>query len=188
MMLPIVDRNFTRQLEQSETEALLSRLTAIGEKPGNPYGVDIQKFGNATAFMVKGMPGPYFNSVRGLESKDIHWIDEILRFYNERRVTCCIHLHPDALDHDGFKLLRDRGLYQYDFRSTLYGSSDVHRLFPQSESQIDIRELSRDEFNIFGEIYTQAFNMPSSYALAVGENNRVLHERDGWHFYFGIHK
>jgi hypothetical protein len=44
-MLQNINRDFSIALEQSETDTLLSRLTAIGEIPENPFGVSIRRFG-----------------------------------------------------------------------------------------------------------------------------------------------
>ena len=66
-MTLVLNGGLVEAIEQSEVDVLHSRLTAIKGINGNPMGVDIQKFGNATAFSVKNIPGPSFNTVKGFQ-------------------------------------------------------------------------------------------------------------------------
>src|SRR5690625_7102760 len=83
----VLTKELARNIEHSEIEALESRLTAIKGIAGNPMGIVIEKFGNATAFSAKNIPGPSFNTVKGLSGQDIHYIDNILEFYRDRKST-----------------------------------------------------------------------------------------------------
>ena len=53
----VLNKNLVASIEQSEIDVLHSRLTAIKGISGDPMGVNIQKFGNATAFSVENIPG-----------------------------------------------------------------------------------------------------------------------------------
>lgn len=181
MKIPVVDGAFAARLEQSESDALCSRLSAVGDQTGNPFGVSITRFGNSTAFLAKGMPGGYFNSVRGFGPQDLGEIDNILTYYREHGMPCRIHVQPGAASSEVFECLADRGLYQSEFRTTLYGSVPGEAL--NIPTSITIRDLDMDEFITFGDIYVQAHGMPESYAPSVADNNRVLCGRKGWHFY-----
>lgn len=81
----VVNKELVYTLEKSEIDALFSRLTAIKEIDGNPMDVEIQRFGNATAFSVKNIPGPSFNVVKGLKEGDEKYIDMIIDYYEKKR-------------------------------------------------------------------------------------------------------
>ncbi|WP_374020501.1 hypothetical protein ABU162_13305 [Paenibacillus thiaminolyticus] len=42
------------------------------------------QFGHAVCFYSKTMPWPSFNTVKGLRTSDIEYIDDMIRFYRER--------------------------------------------------------------------------------------------------------
>ena len=51
--MSLANRELAVRLENSEIETLSSRLTEIQKVQGNLMNVEIQMFGNATAFSVK---------------------------------------------------------------------------------------------------------------------------------------
>ena len=90
----VLTKGLAETVEQSEIDALHSRLTAIKEINGNPMGVDIKRFGNATAFSVKNIPGPSFNTVKGLKDGDEKYIDNIIDFYSNKEIPVRFELTP----------------------------------------------------------------------------------------------
>lgn len=49
-------------------------------------------------------------------------------------------------------------------------------------SNITIRKLKENEFDIFADIYVCGFNMPSFTKDSVRQNNEILYNERGWHF------
>lgn len=166
-------------LETSEIECINSRLTAIKKIAGNPMGVNIQTFGSATAFSVKNIPGPSFNTVKGLKDGDENYLDDIIHFYNEKDIPVRIELTPGHVSSTFLSFLSEKGFYQNDFHTTLY----IKDLEAKRANEIVIRELKRDEFDTFSEIYIQGFQMPSFLKNGVAQNNEILHDKEEWTFY-----
>ncbi len=50
-------------------------------------------------------------------------------------------------------------------------------------SNITIRKLKENEFDIFANIYVHGFNMPSFTKDSVRQNNEILYNEPGWHFF-----
>lgn len=142
-------------------------------------GVEIQTFGNATAFSVKKIPGPSFNTVKGLKDGDEKYIDEIINFYKEKEIPLRFELTPGHVSSTFLTYLSEIGFYQNDFHTTLYAQG----LEAKGENEIAIRILQKDEFNTFAEIYTQGFQMPSFLKNGVAQNNEILHDKEEWTFY-----
>lgn len=180
-MYPVVNKELAFTLEKSETDVLHSRLTAIKEQDGNPMGVEIQTFGNAAAFSVKNIPGPSFNTVKGLEAGDEQFLEEIVDFYRQKEIPVRLELTPAHTSSGLLTYLSQLGFYQYDFHTTLYTplSNEIWRAYPE----IDIRKLKKDEFDLFAEIYTKGFQMPSFLKSGVAQNNKVLYNDPHWTFY-----
>jgi hypothetical protein len=177
-----LESSFPLKVELAETNTVFSRLTAWSGLEGNPQQVYIENFGNAKAFIVKGIPDPYFNSVRGLTSEDMDQLDNIIEFYHDHKVSCRFDI-PPSVNPDLLLKLAERGYYQSGFHSSLYRFTNKELSIPGSDDGIEVRQIEDSEFNYFGEIYTKAFTMPDFLASAVTANNLVLKDRPGWQFY-----
>lgn len=59
-------------------------------------------------------------------------------------------------------------------------------LNPQLDSDITIRKLNENEFDLFGEIYTKGFQMPDFLAGGVAANNKILYSNPQWTFYLAM--
>ncbi|MBD2871966.1 GNAT family N-acetyltransferase [Paenibacillus arenilitoris] len=177
-----------QRVESAETNTLFSRLSGMMSKEGNPEQVYIERFGNAHAFMVKGIPDPYFNSVRGVSSEDIDQLDRIIEFYRDHNVPCRFDMPPFASAELLLKLA-ERGYYQYGFHSSMCGSLPrAEQLIHQIDEAVSVRKIRGSEFSLYGEIYVKAFNMPEFLATAVSQNNLVLEKIPGWHFFLASYR
>ncbi|GGB34118.1 GNAT family N-acetyltransferase [Virgibacillus dakarensis] len=181
--------NLARRIEQSEIEALKSRLTAIKEMDGNPMNVEIKEFGNATAFSVKNIPGPSFNTVKGISGSEEKYLDAILEFYKERGVPARFEITPAHASLELFKALHEKGYFQSGFHTALAGSLS-HDVITNEETDasISIRKIREHEFETFGDIYTKGFHMPSFLKEHVAQNNKVLYNHDNWTFYLASYE
>lgn len=182
-MTVVVNKELGFRLENAEIDALCSRLTAIQGISGNPMGVEIQKFGDATAFSVTNIPGPSFNTVKGLTANDEKYVEKIIRFYKEKEIPVRFELTPAHVSPDLLTYLNTLGFYQLDFHTSLYKGTDSMLSEEKVEPQISIRELEIDEFDAFAEIYTNGFQMPSFLQNGVAQNNKILYNNPNWTFY-----
>ena len=182
-MTCVVNKELGVKLESSEIDALWSRLTAIQEINGNPMRVAIQKFGDATAFSVKNIPGPSFNTIKGLTDNDGKYVEDIIHFYNQKGIPVRFELTPAHVSSDLLTYLNKLGFYQLDFHTSLYKVTDSMFSEEIVEPEISIRELERDEFDTFAEIYTKGFQMPSFLRSGVAQNNKILYNNQNWTFY-----
>ncbi|MUK89390.1 GNAT family N-acetyltransferase [Ornithinibacillus sp. L9] len=180
-MEQVVTKAFANQLEQSELSLLTSRLEAIENLPDNPMGVEIQDFGKARAFSVKGIPGPSYNTVKGITGDDVGYIEQILAFYKKRDIPARFEITPATSTPELFQQLQRQGFYQHNFHTTLYGS--INELHTGLHASVSIRKLKKDEFPIFADIYVRGFSMPDFLKEFVAQNNEVLYENPSWHFY-----
>ena len=177
----VLNKELAETIEQAEVDVLHSRLTAVKGISGNPMGVDIQKFGNATAFSVKNIPGPSFNTVKGLKDGDEKIVNLIIEYYQDRGIPVRFELTPMHASSDLLSYLSEVGLHQTDFHTTLYGALS-EELMP-IDPEINIRKLKRNEFDTFADIYTRGFQMPSFLKSGIAQNNEVLYDNDNWSFY-----
>ena len=182
-MKTVVNKELALRIEQAEVELLSSRLSAIQNLEGNPMGIELQTFGHATAFSAKNIPGPSFNTVKGLRAGDEQYVTQILDFYHKKDISVQFEITPAHTSKDLLTFLNSLGFYQIDFHTTLYKQLDDETQYENNISDIAIRTLKEDEFDIFAEIYTKGFHMPDFLASGVAQNNRVLHSNPNWSFY-----
>ncbi|KAA0547157.1 GNAT family N-acetyltransferase [Bacillus sp. BGMRC 2118] len=181
-MTLVVTRELSERLEVSETDCLFSRLSAIRDIEGNSMGVEIKKFGNATAFSVKNIPGPSYNQVKGLKNGDEQYLEQIIAFYREREIHFQFEITPGNISGELLKQLNHLGYYQHTFHTTLFSSTN-ELVNNESNPSITIRKLERDEFDIFAEVYQKGFGMPDFLKQGISQNNKILYDNKKWKFY-----
>lgn len=169
-------------IEQSEIDYMMDRMNAIRERPGNPEGVEVAQFGHAVCFYSEMMPWPSFNTVKGLRSSDIEYIDDIVRFYRERARTAQFELVPGLADQRVLRSLAERGFYPSGSHASLYAQPAAVNREPAPEA-LRMEEIGASEFDAYAMIHCRGTGLPDDGIPHVAANNRVLHQRPGWVFY-----
>ncbi|WP_417899753.1 GNAT family N-acetyltransferase [Bacillus haimaensis] len=180
-MIGTVNKKLAVELENSEIDALHSRLSAIQDIEGNPMGVEMKRFGNATAFSCKNIPGPAFNTVKGLNSEDEGFLEEILDFYRQKEIPVRFELTPAHTSTELLHQLHRLGFYQNDFHTTLF--MPISEVSTSEDDSLSIRKMEKHEASTYADIYVQGFQMPAFLKDGVAQNNAVLFDHDRWTFY-----
>ncbi|MGD6834488.1 GNAT family N-acetyltransferase [Sutcliffiella halmapala] len=176
-----VNKKLAVELENSEINALHSRLSAIQEIEGNPMGVEMKRFGNATAFSCENIPGPAFNTVKGLNSEHEGYLEKILDFYRQKEIPVRFEVTPAHASTELLHQLHRLGFYQSDFHTTLY--MPISEVSASADDSLSIRKMEKHEAYTYADIYIQGFNMPAFLKDGVAQNNEVLFDHDQWTFY-----
>ncbi|UNP74820.1 GNAT family N-acetyltransferase [Bacillus nitratireducens] len=181
-MSTIMTLNTAQEIESAEIHMLSSRLKALQAINGNPMQVQMKKFGSATAFSSKIIAGPAFNTVKGITFTNTDEIDEIISYYQSLQIPCRFEITPAQQGTaELFQYLSQKGFYQSGFHTALYSiPREDPSLLP---SNISVRQLKENEFDIFADIYVRGFNMPSFTKDGVRQNNEILYDKPGWHFF-----
>ncbi|WP_341519241.1 GNAT family N-acetyltransferase [Bacillus paramobilis] len=180
-MSTIMTLNTAQEIESAEIHMLSSRLKALQAINGNPMQVQMKKFGSATAFSSKIITGPAFNTVKGVTFTNTDEIDEIISYYQSLQIPCRFEITPAQGTTELFQYLSQKELYQSNFHTALYSiPSEDSTLLP---SHISVRHLKENEFDTFADIYVRGFNMPSFTKDGVHQNNEILYNKPGWHFF-----
>ncbi|MGF9770166.1 GNAT family N-acetyltransferase [Bacillus albus] len=178
-MSTIMTLNAAQEIENAEIHMLSSRLEALQALAENPMQVQMKKFGSATAFSSKIIAGPAFNTVKGITNTDE--LDEIISYYQSLQIPCRFEITPAQGTAELFQYLSQKGFYQSSFHTALYSiPREDLSLLP---ANISVRQLKENEFHIFADIYVRGFNMPSFTKDGVRQNNEILYNKPGWHFF-----
>ncbi len=178
-MSTIMTPNTAQEIENAEINMLSSRLEALQAIKENPMQVQIEQFGSATAFSSKVIAGPAFNTIKGITNTT--QIDEIISYYQSLQIPCRFEITPAQGTAELFQYLSEKGFYQSSFHTALYSTPrEDPSLLP---SNISVRKLKENEFDVFADIYVRGFNMPSFTKDGVRQNNEILYDKSGWHFF-----
>ncbi|MFJ5770499.1 GNAT family N-acetyltransferase [Psychrobacillus sp. NPDC093180] len=169
-------------IEKAEIQTLQSRLSAIQAIEGNPMGVHQLVKGQTSAFAVKNIPGPAFNTVRGLSEDDIPYLEEIIAFYEKHAINFRFEITPMNSSESLFRALTDKGYYHSGFHASFNGGSEEEK-GQICQPDIEVCHLKRDDFDLFASIYVNGFGLPSFIQNDIKQNNEVLFDVAGWQFY-----
>ncbi|MED0959710.1 GNAT family N-acetyltransferase [Bacillus paramycoides] len=180
-MNTIMTFDIAKEIESAEIDMLSSRLKALQAIAENPMQVQIEKFGSATAFSSKVISDPTFNTVKGITFTNTNEIDEIISYYRSLQIPCRFEITPAQATTELFQYLSQKGFFQSSFHTTLYNKPRQNS--SPLPSNISVRKLKENEFHTFANIYVRGFNMPSFTKDGVRQNNEILYNQQGWHFF-----
>ncbi len=187
-MKQVVTKELARWIEGIEADSFYSRLSRLKKITNNPMGVEIKKFGNAIAFSVKNIPGPAFNKIKGMKDEDLIYLDDLIGFYNQKGIPARFELTPAHTTTSLYAALAKRGYFHTDFITNLYADLRELPIYENNNQSILIREFNANEFDLFAELYIEAFNMPDFLKENIAHNNEVLYGIPGWKFYLATYK
>ena len=174
---PPVTPEGIRRFAAVQTAHMVSRLGCIAEAPGNPLGMDIQAFGAATAFRMRGAPGWDFPNF--CAGADPGQLDAILAFYRDAGIAPRFELTPGELTDDLGRALHDRGFYQFRVHTMLYGPARPSGApWPQG---VTIHEVSQPaDLEAFLDVTLAAFGLKPGATEGAKVNQRRWLHRPGW--------
>src|SRR5690606_17619155 len=79
-----------------------------------------------------------------------------------------------------------RGFYQSGFHVSMYKDSWKESVVRLPDDRIAVRELRDDEWSTYGDIHCLGTGLSISGRDHVANNNRLLHDRAGWHYRLGL--
>lgn len=99
-MVTVLTKSLARTIELIRNRYFRSRLNVISSLPANSMGVEVKKFGHTTAFSVQSIPGPSFNTIKGIIDEDINQIDRIKALYKQKKIPVQFELTPAHVSSD----------------------------------------------------------------------------------------
>ncbi|MGC5326157.1 GNAT family N-acetyltransferase [Brevibacillus sp. SYSU BS000544] len=190
MNLPILTNDLANQIEHADFLVMQDRMLAMQAKSGNPIGVEIKQFGNATALLAKNLPIRDFNRVYGFTPEDVPFLDEIKSFYLDQssRIPFGIDVVPSACTSKMLEQLSLAGFRQTDFHTAMYGipNSLVETYSPsQPTTSVTVHEVSPVELPVIEQIFIDALELPFNEPSELPENLAFLHNHPDWKLFLG---
>ncbi len=135
-------------------------MLAMQAQPGNPLGIAIRTFGNATALVCSRIPAEIFNRVFKMREEDHAYLPAILDFYAEQGAAPLFDLNPYAIPPLWEEPKLVRSLYQRHFcvgyyHQMLYGVPKLE--IPVPHNHITVNEATSADEETIATIYQQVW-------------------------------
>ena len=184
MAPPIVTAELADRLERAEAEYMASDVSALRTDDDNPLGVEVARFGDATALAMKGVDDWEFNRAIGLRDHGPEEIDALLDWYAERGVDCHFDVAPMLCSERVRRSLAGRGFHQSGFHTVLYGEPSTE--LPEAVDGVEVSEVGPDDMAAFADLfmlYYDDMNMASDLRGRAQSNVEARHPLPGWRLY-----
>ena len=159
MQLPVMSRQLARRIQKVVTTSQLNGKLYLQQQAGNPYDIQIKRFGNATAYMARAITvANWWNRVIGIEEEDAVYLDDILAFFRTERQAFNIDMDPTVFTDTLSRLLTERGLYPTVNGTVLYGLPQTGEI--SLPPDVTIREIDLDEIDLFMQLWADGFEFP----------------------------
>jgi hypothetical protein len=156
--MSIITGVLARRIEAIDIDYSRSRLAGMQAAPGNPLGIEIRQFGQATAFLIQGWPDFWYgNKIVGLEPGDEPYLEEIVAFFRDRQLDFRVEIIPGNLNSRLGAHLHRLGLYQGGFSAAVYG---VPYSPEEAGSGVTVDEIQPGELDLFLDLYQAGFELP----------------------------
>jgi hypothetical protein len=160
MLLPGMTRELAQRIEQNDIDYSLSRLEGMQQAAGNPLGIEINRYGNVNAFLIKGWPDFWYgNKVLGLEPSSEIYLDGIIDLFARHNLSFRFEIMPGNLNSSLASRLHRLRFCQMSFNTAVYGQPALVTSRSVSE-QIKIREIQSNEVDLFLDLYQDGFGLP----------------------------
>ncbi len=158
MPFPLITPDLIARIEQFHLRFSLARMEALQALPGNPYAVEIQRFGNALAFKTHSPLLRGKNRIQGFRAEDVPYLHEALNFFRKDDLRCTLGVSYGQMTQDLFMQLSAEGLWSC-------GSGTVACIVPdrmlvseaRAAAPVQIRESSLSEKTLYLDLFRQAF-------------------------------
>ena len=159
--LPVMTHQLARRIQRLMEDEQLDAMLHLQQQMGNPFAVQIERFGNVTAYLAATeVEAGWWNRVNGMQEEDLVHLDDILAFYRIHQQRFYIDMEPSTLTQALSRALIARGLYPIIGGSVLYGSPQLEETpLPQG---VGIRESGADEIGLFMQLWADGFEFPAN--------------------------
>lgn len=182
--MPLLDSGVAIHIERCETEYFALRLETLRALPGNPYGVEVRRYGDAAALQARYTDNYwFFNRVMGMNHEDMNHLDEIIQWYRANNLGCRFDIVPSLASPLLLRSMHDWGLFQSDFVAALYGVPDSNLSMP---GNVTIRPVQAHEGYLMAQLYLDSYRVPQERQAFMADSLRNLPGHPSVRCYFAF--
>jgi len=160
MLLPAMTRQLAQRIEQNDIDYSLSRLEGMQQAKGNPLQIEIKRYGNVNAFLIKGWPNFWYgNKVLGLEPSSETYLEKIVELFGSSRLNFRFEIMPGNLNSSLASRLHKLRFAQMSFNTAVYSIPSL-TVRASTNEQLRVREVQPNEIDLFLDLYQDGFGLP----------------------------
>lgn len=160
MLLPSMTRELAQRIEQNDIDYSISRLEGMQQAQGNPLGVEINRYGNVNAFLIRGWPNFWYgNRVLGLEPSGQLYLEGILDLFARHTLSFRFEIMPGNLNSSLASRLHKLRFAQMSFNTALYGQPLLTAKI-SADDQLKVNKVASHEIDLFLDLYQDGFGLP----------------------------
>lgn len=186
---PRVTDRLIHRLEAEEVRFTLGWLQGAMDRPGNPRGLRIERFGDVMAPLAANAPDlDFMNRVAGLAPANLDVLPTVLSLYRDAGIRPWFEVVPFSGDADPVgAALAAAGAVPISHSTLLYAPASVAASLPSDASEqgagVDVRRVGADEVERFAEVLLRGWEVSEDeLAEAVGDHSH-WHSVPGWRLY-----
>lgn len=185
--LPKLTNELIRSFEEIDAVHTRQRMEGIQAQPNNPWGIDIRRFGRATAFKAEKLPNPFFNRVVGLGVDELPELHGLMSFYDGSG-PFSLELVPNDISPELGQQLHDFGFVHTRFHGGFFGSTSSSGGcgFETPVSVVVKRVDNPYAFEQFLDVNFGGFELPTAIRDFVLVNMRHWMSIPDWHLYLAF--
>ncbi len=158
MPAPHLTPQLIARAERFQARFHSARMGALADLPGNPFGVEVRRFGDGDGVACK-VRHPLLrgkNRIHGFGADDLDGLDDLLRFYRADGLPCSLTVLHGAMTEAFFTRLTSVGLWSA-------GSGTVPAIVADGQTDGDatpnvtVRRSGPDEKELYLDLFQQAF-------------------------------
>lgn len=155
------------------------RVQIIADRPGNPLGAEIRRFGRALATRVPPFGKHPFNSALGFSDEMLEAARRVVDWYQAAAVPGAFEITPGLPTEQLLALLHARGYRHASFHATLAGRVPPPR--PDTPG-VEVRRVSSDaDLRLFSEAYHLGWGQ-TDFTVPV----QPWRDAPGWRLYLAL--
>ena len=181
---PVVTAELADRLERAEAGYMASDVSALRTDDDNPLGVDVARFGDATALAMTAVDDWEFNRAIGLRDSSLAEVDPVLSWYRERGVEGRFDVAPMLCSKPTLQDLAGRGFHQSGFHTVLYGEPTPDS--PAPADGVDVAEVGPADMKTLAElymVYLDDLGIGPGLRRRARANVQARHPLPGWRLY-----
>jgi hypothetical protein len=156
---PALTIGLARGLAAAHETLHVEGMRATAALAGNPFGVEVRRFGRATATLSARLAVvEWYNRVVGLELQDARAIPEILAFFRARGIRARFEIGPAELTSALALQLAIERVGVERIESALWAPVDA--LVAPRASPVIVRPSPFDEIDLFLDLWARGFALP----------------------------
>lgn len=146
----------TQRIYRSDIDLWVAWYRAVRALEGDPFGIDIRRFGRAVALVTLEVPIGRYNKVMGLEGDDHALIPHIVSFYRERMLPCRFETGSFSIGGKLERAISSEGFLRVERRSQLFGKP-LSALRERPREGVEVHEVDGEDLDRFADLFARAY-------------------------------